>query len=185
MRTISPRTIIRIFRVEIDILRSKPIAHAVEEFFQSSVQKTVTINDVLKHYVEKYGENNPIEMKKARHAIYLKVHRLVKIGTLVVASKSGKTIHYANAKALDENKKQKSLLTSIVISEREILLKRKTELEYELELCIAEAHGYEEMKSILPSHLNLLTSKKREAKKRAIVLNGLLTSTQNILNALS
>jgi dTDP-4-dehydrorhamnose reductase len=166
-------------------LRSKPIAHVVEEFFQATVQKKATINDVLKHYVEKYGENNPIEMKKARHAIYLKIHRLVKSGVLVVASKSGKSTHYAQAKILEEAKKQKTIPIAVVASENEMLLKRKAELEYELELCIAEAQGYEEMKSILPTQLDLLISKKSEAKKRAITLNGLLTSTQNILHALS
>jgi hypothetical protein len=36
-------------------------------------------------------------MKRARHAIYLKIHRLVKSGVLVVASKSGKSTHYAQA----------------------------------------------------------------------------------------
>ena len=184
MRTISPRTIIRILQIEILILRSKPIAHVVEEYFQATLQKKATINDVLKHYVEKYGENNPIEMKKARHAIYLKIHRLVKSGVLVVASKTGKSAHYAKAKTLEENKKQKAIPTT-VMSEKEMLFKRKAELEYELELCIAEAQGYEEMKSILPTQLNLLISKKSEAKKRAITLNGLLTSTQTILHALS
>jgi hypothetical protein len=166
-------------------LRSKPIAHVVEEFFQATVQKKATINDVLKHYVEKYGENNPVEMKKARHAIYLKIHRLVKSGVLVVTSKSGKSTHYAKAKVLEENKKQKTTPSTVVMSEKEMLFKRKAELEYELELCIAEAQGYEEMKSILPTQLNLLISKKSEAKKRAITLNGLLTSTQTILHALS
>ena len=166
-------------------MRSKPIAHVVEEFFQATTLKKATINDVLKHYVEKYGENNPIELKRARHAIYLKIHRLVKSGVLVVASKSGKSIHYAKAKILEENKKQKTIPTTVVMSETEMLFKRKAELEYELELCIAEAQGYEEMKSILPTQLNLLISKKSEAKKRAIILNGLLTSTQTILHALS
>lgn len=166
-------------------MRSKPIAHVVEEFFQATTQKKSTINDVLKHYVEKYGENNPIELKKARHAIYLKIHRLVKSGVLVVASKSGKSTHYAKAKILDETKTQKITPIAVVASEKEMLLKRKAELEYELELCIAEAQGYEEMKSILPTQLDLLISKKREAKKRAITLNGLLTSTQNILHVLS
>lgn len=166
-------------------MRSKPIAHVVEEFFQATAQKKSTINDVLKHYVEKYGENTPIELKKARHAIYLKIHRLVKSGVLVVASKSGKSTHYAKAKILEENKKQKTIPTAVVMSEKEMLFKRKAELEYELELCIAEAKGYEEMKSILPTQLNLLSSKKSEAKKRAITLNGLLTSTQTILHALS
>ncbi|MCW4629420.1 MULTISPECIES: hypothetical protein [Marinomonas] len=166
-------------------MRSKPIAHVVEEFFQTTVQKKATINDVLKHYVEKYGENNPIEMKKARHAIYLKIHRLVKSGVLVVASKSAKSTHYAKAKILQETKNQKTIPITVVASEKEMLFKRKAELEYELELCIAEAQGYEEMKSILPTQLDLLTSKKNEAKKRAITLNGLLTSTQNILHALS
>jgi 5-deoxy-D-glucuronate isomerase len=166
-------------------LRSKPIAHVVEEFFQSAVQKTATINDVLKYYVEKYGENNPIEMKKARHAIYLKIHRLVKSGELVVASKSGKSTHYAKAKIFEEIKKQKTIPSTVVMIEKEMLFKRKAELEYELELCIAEAQGYEEMKSILPTQLDLLTSKKSEAKKRAITLNGLLTSTQTILHAIS
>jgi hypothetical protein len=140
---------------------------------------------VLKHYVEKYGEDNPIEMKKARHAIYLKIHRLVKSGALVVASKSGKSTYYAKAKILDETKTQKITPIAVVASEKEMLLKRKAELEYELELCIAEAQGYEEMKSLLPTQLDLLISKKSEAKKRAITLNGLLTSTQTILHALS
>jgi hypothetical protein len=166
-------------------LRSKPIAQVVEEFFQTTVQKKTTINDVLKHYVEKYGENNPIEMKKARHAIYLKIHRLVKSGVLVVASKSGKSIHYAKVKILEETKNQKTIPISVVASEKKMLFKRKAELEYELELCIAEAQGYEQMKSILPTQLDLLISKKSEAKKRAITLNGLLTSTQTILHALS
>jgi hypothetical protein len=166
-------------------LRSKPIAQVVEEFFQTTVQKKATINDVLKHYVEKYGENNPIEMKKARHAIYLKIHRLVKSGVLVVASKSGKSIHYAKVKILEETKNQKTIPISVVASEKKMLFKRKAELEYELELCIAEAQGYEQMKSILPTQLDLLISKKSEAKKRAITLNGLLTSTQTILHALS
>lgn len=124
-------------------------------------------------------------MKKARHAIYLKIHRLVKSGVLVVASKSGKSTHYAKAKILEENKRQKAILTNVVMSEKKMLFKRKAELEYELELCIAEAQGYEEMKSILPTQLDLLVSKKSEAKKRAITLNGLLTSTQTILHALS
>lgn len=166
-------------------MRSKPIAHVVEEFFQETVQKKATINDVLKHYVEKYGENNPVEMKKARHAIYLKIHRLVKSGVLVVASKRGKSIHYAQAKILVETKNLKTIPITVVASEKEMLFKRKAELEYELELCIAEAQGYEEMKSILPAQLDLLTSKKSEAKKRAIILNGLLTSTQTIIHALS
>jgi hypothetical protein len=166
-------------------LRSKPIAHVVEEFFQATTLKKATINDVLKHYVEKYGEDNPIEMKKERHAIYLKIHRLVKSGELVVASKSGKSTHYAKAKILDETKTQKNTPIAVVASEKEMLLKRKAELEYELELCIAEAQGYEEMKSLLPTQLDLLISKKSEAKKRAITLNGLLTSTQTILLALS
>ncbi|MGO2353991.1 MAG: hypothetical protein ACTH58_04570 [Marinomonas foliarum] len=166
-------------------MRSKPIAHVVEEFFQAPAQKKATINDVLKHYVEKYGEDNPIEMKKARHAIYLKIHRLVKSGALVVASKSGKSTYYAKAKILDETKTQKITPIAVVASEKEMLLKRKAELEYELELCIAEAQGYEEMKSLLPTQLDLLISKKSEAKKRAITLNGLLTSTQTILLALS
>lgn len=166
-------------------MRSKPIAHVVEEFFQETVQKKATINDVLKHYVEKFGENNQIEMKRARHAIYLKIHRLVKSGQLVVASKNGKSIHYAQAKNLEETKKEKTIPITVVTNEKEMLFKRKTELEYELELCIAEAQGYEEMKSILPTQLDLLASKKNEAKKRAITLNGLLTSTQTILHALS
>ncbi|MCB5160353.1 hypothetical protein [Marinomonas algarum] len=166
-------------------MRSKPIAHVVEEFFQTTVQNKTTINDVLKHYVEKYGENNPIEMKKARHAIYLKINRLVKSGVLVVDSKSGKSIYYAKAKILEETETQKTRLIDVVASEKEMLLKRKAELEYELELCIAEAQGYEEMKSLLPAQLDLLTSKKSEAKKQAITLNGLLTSTKTILRALS
>ncbi|MBJ7539915.1 hypothetical protein [Marinomonas transparens] len=166
-------------------MKSKPIAHVVEEYFQSTVQKKATINDVLKHYVEKYGENNPVEMKRARHAIYLKIRRLVKSGVLVVASKSGKSTHYAKAKILEETKTQKSIPVTVAPSEKKMLFKRKTELEYELELCIAEAQGYEEMKSLLPAQLNLLTSKKNEAKKRAIRLNGLLTSTQTILHALT
>ncbi|PJE54642.1 hypothetical protein [Marinomonas sp. BSi20584] len=166
-------------------MKSKPIAHVVEEYFQSTVHKKATINDVLKHYLEKYGENNPIEMKKVRHAIYLKIHRLVKSGVLVVASKSGKSTHYTQAKILEETKKQKTIPITVVASEKEMLLNRKAELEYELELCIAEAQGYEEMKSLLPTQLDLLISKKSEAKKRAITLNGLLTSTQTILHALS
>ena len=166
-------------------MKSKPVAHIVEEYFQSTMQENASINDILKYYVEKYGENSPIEMKKARHAIYLKTHRLVKSGQLIVAPKNGKTAYYALANNFEGSKKQKIISTGIVPNEKEILLKRLTELEYELELCIAEAQGYEEMKSILPTQLDLLTSKKSESKKRAITLNGLLTSTQTILHELS
>lgn len=167
-------------------MKSKPVAHVVEEYFQTTMKESASINDILNYYVGKYGESNPIETKKARHAIYLKTHRLVKSGQLIVAPKNGKTAYYALANNFEGSKKKKKTISAgIVPSEKEILLKRLTELEYELELCIAEAQGYEEMKSILPTQLDLLTSKKSESKKRAITLNGLLTSTQTILHALS
>ena len=70
-------------------------------------------------------------------------------------------------------------------SERVVLTKRIDELTYELELAIAEAQGYEDMKRLLPNHLTLLRKKKEETKKRTIQINGHLTSTQVILNALS
>jgi hypothetical protein len=51
LRTLSARTIIRIL-VETVILKSQPITHVVEEYFQTSAQKTSSVNDILKHNVE-------------------------------------------------------------------------------------------------------------------------------------
>jgi hypothetical protein len=166
-------------------LRSITIAQVVDEYFQSTTQKKANINDVLKHYLEKYGESDPAAIKRARNSIYLKIHRLVKSGQLVVVSKIGKNSYYGQPGDLKEAKKQIKTPITSVKSEKEILLRRKTELEYELELCIAELQGYEEIKKLLPNQLDLLTSKKNAVKKRVIKLNGLLTSTQSILHALS
>lgn len=170
-------------------MRSQPIANVVLEFFQVAGNKSGSINDILKYYVETYGEDNSVELKKARHAVYLKANRLVKSGTLMVKEKRGNVVIFALPK-LQTNKStiaKKSIKPTRTrfADELKSLNRRETELEYELELCIAEAQGYEEMKSLVPSQLELLVMKKEEAKKRAIQLNGQLTSTRNIISAIS
>ena len=96
---------------------------------------------------------------------------------LSVTSKKGRSSLYSPI----QNQEGNSRKLKTESTEKELLLSRKEELEYELELCIAEAQGYEEMKGLLPSYHRLLNSRKTEAKKRAIKLNGLLTSTLTIL----
>lgn len=170
-------------------MKAKTISSVVLEYFQVAGNISGTTNDILKYYVEAYGQNNTIELKKARHAIYLKVHRLMKSGELIVKTKKGRVATFAlppgNVAIKQKLKSIPVKPSSPTIKEREVLKKRKAELEYELEICIAEAHDYEEMKSLIPSQSELLSEKKNEAKQRAIKLNGQLTSTQTILLAMS
>lgn len=167
-------------------MKRKSIASVVMEFFETTQATKGTVKDILKFYINNYAKDNNVELKNAQHAIYLKANRLVKSGELKVISKKGNAAVFALVKTTSTT--DKTLIeTSDVIapSEKKLLLKRESELEYELEVCIAEAKGYEELKSILPGRSSLLTNQKEEAKKRAIHINGLLVSTQNTLRALS
>ena len=167
-------------------MKVKPIAHVVLEYFQKADHQSGTVNEILKYFAEQYGKDNPTDIKKARHAIYLKANRLVKAGKLQVLSKRGNTLIYGLNQRTNEPKTSiESSECSPLEVERSLLLQRQAELEYEIESCIAEAKGYEEIKTILPSRVELLDKQKLEAKKKAIHLNGLLTSTQKTLRALS
>lgn len=170
-------------------MKAKTISSVVLEYFQVAGNVSGTTNDILKYYVEAYGKNNNTDLKKARHSIYLKIHRLMKSGKLIIKSKKGRTATFTlstgNVAAKRKPKSASEKSSSSTTKEREVLKKRKVELQYELEICIAEAHDYEEMKSLIPSQSELLSEKKNEAKQRAIKLNGQLTSTQNILLAMS
>lgn len=162
---------------------SRAIAKVVLEYFLEAKYASGTTNDILRYYVETYGESNDIELKRARHAIYLKANRLVKSGKLCVRDKEGRQPVFAMTQV--ENEAGEPVAKTGASSEKAVLTKRIDELTYELELSIAEAQGYEDMKLLLPNHLALLKKKKEETKKRTIQINGHLTSTQIILNALS
>ncbi len=169
-------------------MKSQPIANIVLDYFQVTKNTTGATNEILQHYVETCGENSTIDLKKARHAIYLKVHRLVKSGHLIVQSRKSRIATFALSStnmAVSQKPKETSKLPSLqIVDERDLLTQRKAELEYELGICIAEAQDYEEMKALIPSQSELLSAKKNEAKQRAIKLNGQLTSTQTILLAM-
>lgn len=166
---------------------SRAIAKVVLEYFLDAKYASGTTNDILRYYVETYGESNDIELKRARHAIYLKANRLVKSGKLWVRDKKGRQPVFAMTQVENEssNEAGEAVAKTDASSEKAVLSKRIDELTYELELAIAEAQGYEDMKLLLPNHLTLLKKKKEETKKRTIQINGHLTSTQIILNALS
>lgn len=166
---------------------SRAIAKVVLEYFLDAKYASGTTNDILRYYVETYGESNDIELKRARHAIYLKANRLVKSGRLWVRDKKGRQPVFAMTQVENEsgNEAGEPVAKTDASSEKAVLSKRIDELTYELELAIAEAQGYEDMKLLLPNHLALLKKKKEETKKRTIQINGHLTSTQIILNALS
>lgn len=160
----------------------KPIADVVLEFFKETNQSTATVNDILKYYVEHCEKDNPIELKKARHAIYLKANRLAKAGELIAETGKGRTVEYRLPASKPPSQAAQA---AYQINERTLLMKREAELRYELDTCIAEAKGYEEMKDLIPSKTDLLIKAKDEAKSRAIQLTGLLTSTQKILREIT
>jgi len=170
-------------------LKQPPISNVVLEYFQKAENISGTTCDILKYYTDTYGQQGTKTLGSVRHAIYQKANRLVKSGELKVHDKIGNRVAYslASTKAAKISKTQQSPVpTSNKLSkETNVLSQRLIELEYELELCIAEAKGYEDMKSLIPSQLSLLNKKKEEAKKRAIQLNGKLTSTRNIITAIT
>lgn len=168
-------------------MTAKPIAHVVKEYLTQANQSSGTVNDILKYYLEKYGQGSSLELKKVRHAIYQKADRLRKAGELIVTSKKGNTVTYAlptiksETSITSKNKNGSALKQSDV----DVLQSEGSKLKYQLDLCIAEVQCYEELKTLLPNQSALLATKKEEARSRAIELNGRLAATQNILHALT
>jgi hypothetical protein len=157
------------------------------EYFNQPNQSTGTVNDILKYYIEKYGKNNSVELKKVRHAIYQKADRLRKAGQIVVINKKGNTVTYGLPSLSSVTKDSASAAESSFKNQNDINLLQSegTRLKYQLDLCIAEVQSYEDLKTILPNQSKLLAAKKEEARSRAIDLNGRLAATHNILGALT
>lgn len=154
------------------------------EFFRETDAKAATVNDILKYYVEHCEKDSPLELKKARHAIYLKANRLATSGELVTKSGKGREVVFALPQRHTASE-ELSNETNTPDDERALLAKRESELQFDLETCIAEARGYEDMMQLIPARKQLLIKKKEEAKSRAIQLTGLLASTQKMLQEIS
>lgn len=175
------------FENESIILKTKPAAQVVMEYFVSQQNKPCSVNELLDYYLTNFANGCQLDAKKIRHAIYLKVNRMVKSGKLISLGKINKLSHYKLAEN-SQTDQTKSIITptnNLEINTKKILLDREAELEYELEHCIAEAQGYEDLMPLLPNQLELLSSKKAFAKKKAIQLNGFLTSTRSVIEELN
>jgi len=156
------------------------IAKGVEEYFAQTKEQAVTVNDILT-YLYKNGLSGHESRKMVRHAIYQKITRMAKKGLLEVLGKQNNQTVYRRCLKPKPSSQMLAKNSSGTSNDIQLLNSRIKELEYEVQLCIAEAKGYDELKELIPFQKELVESQKSSARERAIAINGQLTSAKRVL----